>query len=84
MVTIFRIWLPATLVVAGLVVIAVGGATETALAVGIPILSAGLSIRFLNSLVRLGHTGDLERDKEQAARDFFSAHGRWPAEGELS
>jgi hypothetical protein len=44
------------------------------------LLASGLSVAFLNLLYRLGVAGDRERDAEERARDFFSAHGYWPDE----
>jgi hypothetical protein len=52
--------------------------SETDLEGGASIVSAGLAIYFLNWLFRIGVTGDRERDDEQAAREYFKRHGRWP------
>lgn len=43
---------------------------------------AGLSVLLLNVLYRMGVEGDRDRDKEEAARDYFSEHGVWPDEPE--
>jgi fructose-specific phosphotransferase system IIC component len=72
-----RYVLPAVVTVAGVVVMAFGG--ETDLEGGASIVSAGLAIYFLNWLFRIGVTGDRERDAEQAARDYYKRHGRWPS-----
>ena len=40
----------------------------------------GQPILLLNVLYRVGVSGDRERDDEEAARDYFDAHGRWPDE----
>ncbi|MGP0102897.1 MAG: hypothetical protein ACLPUT_14915 [Solirubrobacteraceae bacterium] len=71
-----RYVLPAVVTIAGLVMMALGG--ETDLEGGASLVSAGLAIYFLNWLFRLGAKGDRERDAEQAARDYFNRHGRWP------
>ncbi len=71
-----RYVLPAIVTVAGLVMMALGG--ETNVEGGASLVSAGLAIYFLNWLFRLGAKGDRERDAEQAARDYFNRHGRWP------
>ncbi len=71
-----RYVLPAVVTVAGVVVMAFG--SETDLEGGASIVSAGLAIYFLNWLFRIGVTGDRERDAEQAAREYFKRHGRWP------
>jgi hypothetical protein len=39
--------------------------------------AAGLSVLLLNVLFRLGIQGDLERDREDAARAYFDEHGTW-------
>ncbi len=52
--------------------------SETELEGGASILSAGLAIYFINWLFRIGASGDLERDREDAAREHFDRHGRWP------
>jgi hypothetical protein len=41
---------------------------------------AALSVFFLNWLFRLGAEGDREREKEEAARQYFAEHGHWPDE----
>jgi hypothetical protein len=71
-----RYVLPAVVTIAGVVVMAFG--SETDLEGGASIVSAGLAIYFLNWLFRIGVTGDRERDAEQAARDYYKRHGRWP------
>jgi hypothetical protein len=72
-----RYVLPVTVVIAGLVIMAFGG--EIDLEGGAGLVSAGLAIYFLNWLFRIGADGDRERDTEQAARDYFNEHGRWPS-----
>jgi hypothetical protein len=74
-----RYGLPAALIVAGFVILAFAdGALRWdgwAMCVG-----AGLSVLLINVLFRFGARGDRERDAEEAAREYFSAHGRWPDE----
>jgi hypothetical protein len=41
---------------------------------------AALSVLLLNWLFRLGAAGDRERADEEAAREHFARHGRWPDE----
>jgi len=71
-----RYVLPAAVTVAGLVVMALG--SEGDLEGGAGIVSAGLAIYFVNWLFRIGVRGDRERDDEEAAREYFDRHGRWP------
>ncbi len=72
-----RYVLPTLVVIAGLVFMAMG--SENDLEGGASIVSAGLAIYFVNWLFRIGAKGDRERDAEQAAREYFSRHGRWPS-----
>jgi hypothetical protein len=39
---------------------------------------AALSVLLLNWLFRAGVKGDLERDSEEAAREYYARTGRWP------
>lgn len=71
-----RYVLPALVTIAGLVVMALG--SETDLEGGAAIVSAGLAIFFLNWLFRAGVAGDRDRAEEDAAREYFDRHGRWP------
>ncbi len=71
-----RYVLPAVVTLAGLALMALGG--ETNLEGGASIVSAGLAIYFLNWLFRAGVRSDHEREREEAARDYFDRHGRWP------
>lgn len=73
---LLRYVLPALVVLAGLIVMALG--SETDLEGGAGIVSAGLAIWFINWLFRLGASGDEEREREDRARDYFDRHGRWP------
>jgi hypothetical protein len=72
-----RYVLPAVVVLAGVVIMVMG--SEADLEGGAGIISAGLAIFFLNWLFRIGASGDLERDREEAARDYFDEHGHWPS-----
>ena len=71
-----RYVLPALVTLAGLVIMAMG--SETDLEGGAAIVSAGLAIFFLNWLFRAGVAGDRDREAEDAAREHFDRHGRWP------
>jgi hypothetical protein len=71
-----RYVLPAAVTGAGLVVMALG--SEGDLEGGAGIVSAGLAIYFVNWLFRIGVHGDREREDEEAAREYFDRHGRWP------
>jgi hypothetical protein len=72
-----RYILPLVLFLGGLVLLAIEpnsiGLEGLAMATG-----AALSVLLLNWLFRAGVRGDRERDAEQAARDYYAEHGRWP------
>jgi hypothetical protein len=74
-----RYGLPAACIVAGFVILFTASGSAKwdgwAMCVG-----AGLSIMLMNVLFRFGAKGDRERDAEEAARRYFSEHGRWPDE----
>lgn len=74
-----RYVLPLVLFLGGLVLFAIEpnstGLEGLAMATG-----AALSVLFLNWLFRAGVRGDRERDSEEAARDYYAEHGRWPDE----
>lgn len=72
-----RYVLPVVVTICGVVIMAFG--SETDLEGGASIVSAGLAIYFLNWLYRIGVSGDRERDTEEAAREYFAQHGRWPS-----
>jgi hypothetical protein len=71
-----RYVLPGLVVLGGLVVMALG--SEADLEGGAGIVSAGLAVYAMSWLYRASVDGDRVRDEEDAARDYFDAHGRWP------
>ncbi len=74
-----RTWLPAGICLAG-VVLAVVKRDETGLEGGVLLVAAGLSVWLLNWFYLVSVRGERDRDVEDAARDFFDAHGHWPDE----
>jgi hypothetical protein len=79
-VSFVRHWLPALILVGGVVLIIARGGDETSWEGAFGIWGAGLSVWLLNYLYRLGVSGDRERRVEDEARDFYSRHGHWPDE----
>ena len=75
-----RIWLPAIVTLAGAIVMIAGGGDDISLEGGAGIIGAGLAIWLMNVLFRVGLDNDQDRDREDAARDFFDSHGHWPDE----
>jgi hypothetical protein len=78
--SIVRIWIPVTILVAGVVLVIVRGGDETSLEGAAALWGAGLSVALLNWLHRMGVTGDRAREQEDEARAYFERHGHWPDE----
>jgi len=74
-----RYGIPTVLILAGFVVLFVGG-EGTNLEGWALFTGVGLSVLLLNVLHRAGVSGDVERDREEEARTFFDSHGHWPDE----
>jgi hypothetical protein len=77
-----RYLLPAAVVVAGVIVMALG--SEVDLEGGASIVSAGLAIYAMNWLYRASVDGDRVRDEEEEARAYLDLHGHWPDEAPSS
>ncbi len=78
-VSFIRTWLPAIVVLGGVVLIVVRG-DDIGLEGGAGIIGAGLSIWLLNVLMRVGLTNEGDRKEEEDARTFFDRTGEWPDE----
>jgi len=74
-----RYGLPAAIIIAGIVILAVVPGTAGVEGV-VTMFGICLCVVLFNSLVRLGVSGDKDRDKEEAARDEFERTGVWPDE----
>ncbi len=74
-----RYAVPALLCVAGVVVFALVSPAMRLDAL-VVLIAAGLSTFLFNQLVRVGITGDGERDDEEAARLFMDRYRMWPDE----
>jgi hypothetical protein len=77
-----RYVLPAAVLLAGLIVMALG--SEADVEGGAGIVSAGLAIYAMNWLYRASVDGDRTRDEEEAARTYLETHGHWPEESPIS
>jgi hypothetical protein len=75
--TTVRYVIPAVLVLAGFVILA-AGPDELRWEGWSMCVGAGLAVLLLNLLFRYGAQGDREREREEAAREYFAQHGRWP------
>jgi hypothetical protein len=77
-----RFWLPLGITALGIGMIIAGFIADEInwIEPGCVMTGAGLSVWLLNYLYLVSVRGERERDDEQAARDYFAAHGRWPDE----
>jgi hypothetical protein len=74
---VIRYLVPGVVCLSGLVMYAVLPAPASVTA-GSSLLGAGIGIALLNLMFRAGAKGDDERREEEAARDYYTRHGRWP------
>jgi hypothetical protein len=79
---VVRFWIPAAILVAGIVIVVVRGGDETSLEGCAALWGAGLSVALLNWLHRVGVSGDRSRVQEDEARAYLAEHGRWPDDGD--
>jgi hypothetical protein len=76
-----RVWLPAAIAVAGLVMIVLGHGQDNALAAtGVSLVLVALIVWLINWMFRMSVQSNRERDDEERAREYFDRHGRWPGE----
>ena len=75
-----RYLLPVLIVAAGVVMMALTGPDDERYVAGGAMIGAGLAVWLINWFFRLGASGDLDRLREEQAREYFDAHGRWPDE----
>ncbi len=71
-----RIGLPGAIAVAGVVLLIAGG--DSGRGAGVVLLGSALMVVLANGFLRLGLSSERDREQEEADRDFFSRHGRWP------
>jgi uncharacterized membrane protein YccC len=74
-----RYGLPAALVVAGFILLAVGTSSNRWDGFFM-CLGAAMAVFLLNVFIRIGAHGDRDREAEEAAREYFARHGHWPDE----
>ena len=75
-----RYGLPALIFLAGVVVFAAVSDRDVAIEIACMFWGVAFAVFLLNFFFRMGVTGEVDRDREQEARDYFDAHGRWPDE----
>jgi hypothetical protein len=74
-----RYGLPSLICIAGLVLVVIEPSGST-LHGGLGIIGAGLAAFLFAFLSKISMAGDVHRDEEEAARQYFAQHGRWPDE----
>ena len=79
-VTAVRFGLPLILAAVGLALILLGG--DAAVGAGVVIVGCAVLVSLANALVRFSVSELEDRARDQEARDFYSAHGRWPDDPE--
>ncbi len=72
-----RIGLPAAIAAAG-VVFLIAGEGENDQGAGVALIGVALVVMLLNLALRLGVASNLDREREEAAREHFDRTGRWP------
>jgi hypothetical protein len=75
-----RYGVPALIFVTGVVVFAAVSDREVALEIGAMFWGVAIAVFLLNFFFRMGVSGEADRDREEEAREYFDAHGRWPDE----
>ena len=76
-----RVWLPLTIAAAGVAaVIAGGGSNSTLAGAGVALVLAAVVVWMINWMYRMSVQSNRDREREERAREYFDAHGRWPDE----
>jgi hypothetical protein len=76
-----RYGVPAVIGLAGVVVFAAVSDREVAVEIGAMFCGVAIAVFLLNFFFRMGVSGEADRDREDEARAYFDAHGRWPDDG---
>lgn len=83
-----RVWLPAAIAVAGIVMLVIGHGSYSNLAnthslesaAGVSLLLVALIVWMVNWMYRLSVRSNEEREYEERAREYFDRTGHWPDE----
>ena len=76
-----RVTLPAATVVAGVVLLVIGG--DAAQGAGVFLIGVAVLGILANAYMRLGLASNADREREEARRQFLEEHGRWPRKDEI-
>jgi chromate transport protein ChrA len=72
--------LPALIFLVGIGVIVANDGSSQSVVGGFMFIGAAAAVLLINVLWRIGVEGEVSRDREEAARRYFDAHGHWPDE----
>lgn len=72
-----RYGIPALMVVAGIVALAIGGSGA---GLGVVLIGSAFMVLLINVLFRVSIVSNHEREDEERAREQFDRTGRWPGE----
>ncbi len=75
-----RVWLPVLIAVVGLVAVVVGHGRTALAGAGVGLMLVGLIVWMINWMFRLSVESNRDRDREEAAREYYDRHGSWPDE----
>lgn len=78
--TVIRFGLPLALGAIGAALILFG--SDSAVGAGVVVIGCAVLVSLSNALVRFSVGEMQDRARDQDARDFYSAHGRWPDDPE--
>ena len=74
---VVRYGIPSVLILVGFVVLVIGDESIRYEIFGMSV-GAGLSLLLFTFFYSVGVSGDKDRAREEAARDYLSEHGHWP------
>ncbi len=76
-----RVWLPLIIAAGGVAAIIAGGGADSGVsATGVGLLLVALIVWMVNWMFRMSVQSNRDREREEEARRYFDAHGRWPDE----
>ena len=77
---LLRYGLPGLLMIAGAVLVAIGGGKGVVAGAGVVIAGIAVMVWMLGWLFRMSLSSNRDRDREEEARQYFTEHGHWPGE----
>jgi hypothetical protein len=75
-VALLRYGLPALILLVGIVLVLIGG--DAGIGAGIVLIGVSVLVFVFNLFARLAISSQDDREREEAARDYYAEHGRWP------